>query len=414
MTELLDLEVGAPAHGGSCVARWAGRVVFVRHALPGERVRARVTEDRGGSFLRADAVEILEPAPGRVTPPCRYAGPGRCGGCDWQHADPAVQRELKATVVRDQFRRLARMDVAGLLAHVEELPGGPLGWRTRVGYGVDPVGRPGLHRHRSHELEPVDRCLIGAPGVGDTDALRRDWPGLIGIEAVGGDDAVAVVAHRPGRGRRQRGRRPPDAVEVIQGPEHVRHRVGERDFTVAATGFWQPHRAAAATFIAALLSELAPRPAERVLDLYAGAGVFTAAFATAVGARGEVLGVESAAQAVTDAEHDLADLPWARMRRARVDGPMLAALDMHPDLVVLDPPRSGAGREVVGALLAMRPRIVGYLACDPAALARDVATAAGLGWRLRTLRAFDAFPMTHHVECLAVLVPGTPPYDSRS
>lgn len=415
MPDLLDLVVGGPAHGGACLARWQGRVVFVRHALPGERVRARVTEDRAGSFLRADAVEILDPAPGRVSPPCPYAGPGRCGGCDWQHADPALQRELKLAVVREQFRRLARTDVTELLAAVEELPSGPVGWRTRVAYGVDQSGRPGLHRYRSHELEPVGRCLIGMPGVGDTDGLTRTWPGLIGVEAVRGDGAeVALVSHRPGRGRRQRGRRPPDEVEVVEGPQQLRYRVRDRDFVVSATGFWQPHRAAAATFADALLSELAPRAGERVLDLYAGAGVFTAAFGTAVGQAGAVLGVESAAQAVVDAARNLAGLPWTSMRHARVDGPLLGTLGLRPDLVVLDPPRAGAGREVMAALLELRPRAVGYLACDPAALARDVASAAELGWRLRTLRAFDAFPMTHHVECLAVLVPGAPPYDSRS
>ncbi|HLY33522.1 MAG TPA: TRAM domain-containing protein, partial [Jatrophihabitantaceae bacterium] len=148
----IELEVGGPAHGGSCVARHEGRVVFVRHALPGERVRAVVTEDRGGSYLRADAVEIVDAAAGRVVPPCPHAGPGRCGGCDWQHASAAVQRELKADVVREQFRRLAGIDVTELLAGVEELPGGLLGWRTRTTYATDPAGRLGLHRHRSAEV----------------------------------------------------------------------------------------------------------------------------------------------------------------------------------------------------------------------------------------------------------------------
>jgi tRNA/tmRNA/rRNA uracil-C5-methylase (TrmA/RlmC/RlmD family) len=401
---LLELEVGPPAAGGACVARHEGRVVFVRHALPGERVQAVVTEDRGGRFLRADAVEILTASPDRVTPPCPYARPGRCGGCDWQHATGDAQRRLKAQVIREQFARLAGLDVPELT--VEELPGGLLGWRTRITYAVDREGRPGLHKHRSHELQPVDRCLIGAPGVGDSDALTREWPGLTGIEAAAGDDgAVTLLAHRPGGGRQPRGRRPPDRVEVVEGPETLTRTVLGRSLTVAAGGFWQVHPAAASTFAAAVLDGLAPRPGERVLDLYAGAGALTSVLADAVGPTGAVLGLESAPPAVADAGRNLADRPWARVDRGRVDPQRLAGLGFEPDLVVLDPPRAGAGGEVMAAILSLRPRAVGYVSCDPATLARDVAAAVAAGWRLSGLRAFDAFPMTQHVECFATLCP---------
>ncbi|HEY9472736.1 MAG TPA: TRAM domain-containing protein, partial [Mycobacteriales bacterium] len=148
----LELEVGPVAHGGHCVARYDGRVIFVRHALPGERVIAKVTEDTGGSYARADAVRVLEPSPDRVAPACAHAGPGRCGGCDFQHVSPDAQRRLKAAVVREQLARIAgTTDVA---VTVEELPGGPLGWRTRVQFAVDVDGRVGLRRHRSRQVEP--------------------------------------------------------------------------------------------------------------------------------------------------------------------------------------------------------------------------------------------------------------------
>jgi tRNA/tmRNA/rRNA uracil-C5-methylase (TrmA/RlmC/RlmD family) len=406
--QLIVLDVGAPAHGGYCVARHDGRVVFVRHALPGERVRAAITEERG-SFCRADAVEVLVAAPGRVTPPCPHAGPGRCGGCDWQHADGATQRDLKAAVVREQFARLAGLDVRELLSAVEPMPGeqGLLGWRTRITYALDGAGRPGLHRHRSREIERLDTCPLGAAGVGDSPVLARTWPGLTGIEAARGDDGEpALLGHRPGPGRQARGRRPPDRVEVLDGPDRLRHRIGERTFEVAAAGFWQVHPAAAATFAAAVLEAARPAPGETCLDLYAGAGALTATLADAVGPAGRVVGVESTAQAVADATANLAGTPWAQVRRGRIDAALLAALGERPDVVVLDPPRAGAGREVMTALLALAPRTVAYVACDPASLARDVATATGLGWQLRGLRAFDAFPMTHHVECVAQLEPG--------
>jgi tRNA/tmRNA/rRNA uracil-C5-methylase (TrmA/RlmC/RlmD family) len=405
---LVEVEVGAPAHGGSCVGRHDGRVIFVRHALPGELVRARVTEDRGKAFCRADAVEILRAAAERVTPPCPHAGPGRCGGCDWQHASGAAQRELKAAVVREQFERLGGIDVSGLFAGVEELPGGLLGWRTRITYAVGPGGRGGLHRHRSHQVEVLDACPLGVPGVGDTDVLAQTWPGLTGVEVARSANGITVLTHRPGRGRQARGRRPPDRVEVIDGPTRLSQRVGDRDFTVAADGFWQVHPAAAATFADAVLAAADPRPGETVLDLYAGAGMLTAVLAEAVGSTGRVIGLEAARRAVADAAANLADLPWAAVQQARVDESALAALGVDPDVIVLDPTRAGAGAAVLAALLAMRPRAIGYVACDPAALARDVRVALDSGWQLAAIRAFDAFPMTHHVECVALLTPSLP------
>jgi tRNA/tmRNA/rRNA uracil-C5-methylase (TrmA/RlmC/RlmD family) len=394
--DLVRLRVGAPAHGGHCVARDPdGRVVFVRHALPGELVLARVTE-HSGSFRRADAVEVLEPSPERVCPPCPHAGPGRCGGCDWQHASGPAQRSVKAAVVREQLARLAGLDIP---VAVEELPGGLLGWRTRIQFAIGPDGTVGLRRHRLHEVEPVAACPLGRPGVGRAPAGRA---GLTGIELVQGDGgAVTLLGRSPGPGRAARGRRPPDRVERLDGPARLRHTVAERSFEVDAAGFWQVHPHAAEALAAALLDLLCPRPGERVLDLYAGAGLFTALLAEAVGPGGTVLGVEAARRAVADAAANLADLPQARIVRARVTPDVIE----DADLVVLDPPRSGAGREVMTAVLGRRPRAVGYVACDPAALARDVRVALDAGWRLARLRAFDAFPMTHHVECIALLVP---------
>ena len=403
----MELDVGPVAHGGHCVARLDGphgRVVFVRHALPGERVRVVVTEDAGGSFCRADAVEVLTPSPHRVTPPCPYAGPGRCGGCDWQHAEPAHQRALKAAVVAEQLHRLAGVDMDVV---VEELPGGALGWRRRVDYVADDRGRLGLRRHRSHAVQPVDRCRIGAAGVGDAAALARRWPrGTAVTVAAGDDDRTSVLAARaapsprPSRGRRRPA--PAAAPQLRSGPAQLSYTVDGRPFHVAAGGFWQPHLHAATTLTQAVLGAGEPGPGETVLDLYAGAGLFTAALADAVGATGRVVGVEGSSRAGRDAAANLAPWPWAEVRTRAVTADAVAALP-DADLVVLDPPRAGAGREVMTAILARAGRGVVYVACDPAALARDVRTALDLGWRIGGLRAFDAFPMTHHVECVCLL-----------
>jgi tRNA/tmRNA/rRNA uracil-C5-methylase (TrmA/RlmC/RlmD family) len=385
----VEVEVGPVAHGGHCVARHEGRVLFVRHTAPGERVRARVTEGREGDrFVRADAVEVLDPSPHRVAPPCPHAGPGLCGGCDWQHVALDEQRRLKAAVVQEQLRRLARLEREVV---VEPVPGdaGGLGWRTRVAYAVDASGRAGLRRHRSHEVEPVSWCRIAAPGVVALQVPEDPWPGARSVEAVAAGGGTAVVVTPPGPG--------PDDV--------VTERAAGRDWRLRATGFWQVHPGAAEVLVAAVLEGLAPREGERVLDLFAGAGLFAGALAPHVGLTGRVVAVEGDRDAVADARANLRDLPQVRVERGDV-ARVLRREGLHrADVVVLDPPRTGAGRDVVAAVAGSGARAVAYVACDPAALARDLAWFAERGYALDALRAFDLFPMTQHVECVAVLRP---------
>jgi tRNA/tmRNA/rRNA uracil-C5-methylase (TrmA/RlmC/RlmD family) len=416
--EQFAVTVGAAAHGGFCVARHEGRAVFVRHALPGERVVAQVTEGaETDRFLRADAVEVLEASPDRVEAPCPFAGPSMCGGCDWQHASPEAQRRLKADVVRDQLRRLAKIDRE---VTVEQLPGTPdgLGWRTRVQFAVDGLGRVGLRKHRSHEVVPVDRCAIAAPQVEQVGVERRSWPGMAGIEviaAIGSSDRTVVVTPRPGR-------RVPlveadvpvsvlrgdgaGGVQRIHGRGHVREVAAGQTWKVSGSGFWQVHPEAADTLNAAVLEAVGLRKGETAMDLYCGVGLFAAGLAEAVGPQGEVVAVESDPAALADAGANLAAYGQVVLVEARVERAFEQASEgFRAEVVVLDPPRSGAGRAVVGRIAAVRPRVVAYVSCDPAALARDIAYFAEAGYELAALRAFDLFPMTHHVECVASLVP---------
>jgi tRNA/tmRNA/rRNA uracil-C5-methylase (TrmA/RlmC/RlmD family) len=412
------VQVGGVAHGGFCVARHEGRAVFVRHALPGERVVAQVTEGtETDRFLRADAVEILDASPDRVPPPCPFSGPDKCGGCDWQHATPEAQRRLKAQIVQEQLHRLAKIDREVV---VEELPGSPdgLGWRTRVQFAVDGLGQVGLRKHRSHEVVPVDHCAIAAPGVEELGVERRSWPGMAGIEviaAIGSSDRTVLVTPHAGqrvplvevdapvsvlRGDGKGG------TQRIHGRGHVREVAAGRTWRVSGSGFWQVHPAAADTLTAAVLDVVRPRPGDTAMDLYCGVGLFAGSLAEAVGPDGEVVAVESDAVALADASANLAGYEQVVLVEARVERAFdEAPADFEAEVVVLDPPRSGAGRAVVERIAAVRPRAVAYVACDPAALARDVAYFAQAGYELAGLRAFDLFPMTHHVECVASLVP---------
>jgi tRNA/tmRNA/rRNA uracil-C5-methylase (TrmA/RlmC/RlmD family) len=389
----LILDVGPVAHGGHCVARHEGRVVFVRHALPGERVEAVVTDERAG-FLRADAVRVLTASPDRVEPPCPYARPDACGGCDFQHAAPAAQRALKAAVVAEQLRRLAGLTVDVTVA---ELPGGQLGWRSRVQYAVDADGRLGFHKHRSHDVVPVRRCPIAAPAIQELPLTERRWsaPAVEAVASSGGDLTVFTSRRRGG------------ALEFLDGPRRVRERAAGRQWRIAADGFWQVHPAAAETLAATVVELLEPRPGERAWDLYGGAGLFAGALAPRLGPTGRVTVVESDARGAAAARENLADLPQVRVVRADTARALADPRWRRVDLVVVDPPRSGIGAAVARAIADRRPRAVAYVACDPAAFARDVKTFGEAGYELSALRAFDAFPMTHHVEVVGLLARGS-------
>jgi len=386
-----DVEAGPVAHGGHVVARHEGVVIFVRHALPGERVVVQVTEgDDGSRFLRGDAVQVLEASPDRVQPPCPYARPGMCGGCDFQHVALPAQRELKATVVREQLQRLAKVDVP---VTVEPVPGDAdgLDWRTRVQFAVDRRGRAGLRKHRSHEVVEVDRCLIGHPGL--PEVTHEEWP-----------DATTVEALVSGAGQQLRLVTTRDGAVFADGPQVLSERALGRDWRVTGSGFWQVHPGAAEALAGAVLGFLDPQPGERAVDLYSGVGLFSAALAERVGPTGHVVAVEADRTAVQDVAANLADLPQVEPVADRADRALRRGLlGERADVVVLDPPRTGAKREVVDGIVGLAPRAVAYVACDPAALARDVAFFAEHGYRLRSLRAFDLFPMTHHVECVALL-----------
>ncbi|KXK61440.1 SAM-dependent methyltransferase [Micromonospora rosaria] len=397
----VEVTVDAVAPGGHCVARVAGQVVFVRHALPGERVVAEVTEVHRG-FVRADAVTVLAASPDRVEAPCRYATPGGCGGCDLQHVAPAAQLAWKAAVVREQLTRLGGLtdtEVDRLGVRVEALPGGPLGWRSRVRYAVDAADRAGLLKHRSHEVVPVDRCLIAHPEIQALPVLGATrWPDAEAVETVastGGQVGVSSVTA--------------GAASPVRGPATVREVAAGREWELPAAAFWQVHPAAADTLVDAVLDLLDPQPGESAWDLYGGAGLFAAALADRVGPTARITLVEAAAQGVWAARENLRDLPSVEVVAARVETALARRRITGPvDVVVLDPPRSGAGAPVVRALVAAGPRAVAYVACDPAAFARDVRTFAGLGWRLAALRGFDLFPMTQHVELVGLLLPPGP------
>jgi tRNA/tmRNA/rRNA uracil-C5-methylase (TrmA/RlmC/RlmD family) len=394
----LTLTATAAANGGSCVARHEGQVVFVRYALPGERVRARVTGDRG-AYLHAEAVEIIEPSSDRVPSMCPIAGVDRSGCCDLAFVSPKAARVLKGEVVSNQLSRLGGHEWRGEAEPIGS--GAPTGWRTRVRLAVgsegDQAGRAGFHRYHSGEL--VTKLLCGQlpPGMLNGLAAQR-WPEGAELHVVVDDagDRHVVCSQRGRRGRRE---------ELVEGDQMTEQHVGQRSWHVPVTGFWQAHREAARVYSDLVAGWARLEPGMTAWDLYGGAGLFAAALAEGVGESGSVLSVDISRAAARAARAALADLPQVSIvadsvRRA------LATQNTSADVAVLDPPRSGAGREVIEMLSDARVDRVIHIGCEAASFARDIGLYREHGYHVEEIRVFDSFPLTHHVECVAVLAAG--------
>ncbi|MEO5993222.1 MAG: TRAM domain-containing protein [Arthrobacter sp.] len=443
----LIVDVGPVAHGGHCVARHEGRVVFVRHGIPGERVKVRLTESGADAkFWRGDVVEVLDASPDRVAHFWDLADSAR----SWSHRHPPVggaelghialtrQRSLKAEVLAEQLHRLAGVELplagtdtaAGSLVEAvgEEGTTAPagLGWRTRAGFAVTPAGKLGMHAHRSDTILPVREMPLAVDAINNLRLWDIDLQGIERIEvaapANGSRPLVLLVPAAGTRAKRLSAvlAQLPDDVSVasfdpvkgevlrLRGRTYVQETAAGHDYRVTGDGFWQIHREAPAALVGAVTGFLHNggflEPGAVVADLYAGVGLFTAPLADAVGATGSVLSVEGAPGTSRDARKNLHDAPQVEIVQGRVER-VLREKARNFDAILLDPPRAGAGKAVVNQLIGAGPRAVAYVSCDPASFARDVGYFQQSGWELAGLRAFDLYPHTHHMETVALLTP---------
>lgn len=418
--EVLELTLGEPAHGGACVARDAGgRVVFVRHGLPGERVRARVTSTRN-TLAWADVEDVLDPSVDRVASVWPQAGPGGVGGGELAHVRPSAQRRWKSDVLRGQLRRVGGEALAARVAElggveVAPAPGDEgdldplLGRRTRIELVVDESGRAGMHRYRGREVIALDSMPLAVPAITGLD-LFGDSPWQ---EIWEPGDRVRVVAPTSGEPVVVTPRGVHDATGTRLGEDPLEWSVslpgdeGAGTYRVSPRGFWQTHLRGAQVLAAAVVRGAEASAGQRVAELYSGAGLFTRLLADAVGPQGRVASLEGEETAVADASANLGNRPWAETFVGAVDAEgvvdLAAELAGPADVVVLDPPRAGAGRDVMRAVAGVRaPRVV-LVSCDPAAGARDLRALCEGGYTLEGMEAWDLFPHTHHLEFVAVL-----------
>ncbi|MBQ1442489.1 MAG: class I SAM-dependent RNA methyltransferase [Renibacterium sp.] len=434
---------------GSGAARAGRRVVFVRHAVPGERVRAILTEaEADAAFWRADVVEVLaesvEFAGARVAHFWPEADSGQAhstgtlpiGGAEFGHLRLPAQRALKAMVLAEQLQRLAGLEVTTSVQEVSgEDPTG-LGWRTRTGFAVTPEGRLGMHAHRSHEVIAVQDMPLADRRIRDLALWDLDFSGLDRVEVAaptsgdgplvllsGTKQAAARLARElPGGVSAAHWDAKSSRVSALRGRPWLRESVpatpgsgSAPEFRVSGDGFWQIHRKAPEVLSDTVREYLGDflGAGSAAADLYAGAGLFTSLLADAVGPTGRVLSIEGSPVTSKDAMRNFDGRAEVLVRPGRVDRVLAAVARENGvlpgagklDAVVLDPPRAGAGKNVVKQICASGARAVAYVSCDPASFARDVAYFAAEGWQLAELRAFDLYPNTHHLETAALLLP---------
>ena len=423
--ELVELEITNVAHGGIFVARHEGRVIFVSDAISGERVLAQITDTSQKSFWRATTVEVLEASKHRQNHVWSAAAidrkpDDRVGGAEFGHIQLGYQRELKAQVLREALERFAQISRP---VTVEPLPGdvetrGTL-WRTRVSLHVDDAGRVGPYAARSHRVIEVDDLPLAVDEITALAPLHSKLPAGSRVDLVApsvGGARINTVAPVEKKAKKKTGPGNPVAVPKLKNRALIRERVGNREFVLAEDGFWQVHRSAALALTEAVASVIDGdlfdvRAANH--DLYGGVGLLAAAMGDRFGSTTRMTSVESSDQATEFAAENLADWVGARVLTGRVDRYLThVATDTSPSeksawnaaTVILDPPRAGAGKDVIESLGALQPAQLIYVACDPIAFARDAGYLRERGYELAELRAFDLFPNTHHVEAVTRFV----------
>ncbi|PYQ12654.1 MAG: hypothetical protein DMF80_17015 [Acidobacteria bacterium] len=424
--DAVEVVVEKGVYRGLGLARHEGQVVFVPRALPGDRVRARVQSLTSG-YARAEVEELLAPGPGRRTSPCPFFPP--CGGCAYQHLDYAGQLTLKEQVLRESLARAGAPWEGDI-----PITGSPeQGWRTRASFHLAsrPDGlRLGLYAEGSHRVVDLPRCLQVSEAMNGTQralaaalAKRPDWARKVrGVELAESADgsrqvaaletemdpaaavALALLADAApaltgfgvvaGQDRRRR-------FHLLRGEPYVEAEVRGRPLRSHIGSFFQGNRFLLESLATAVV-DLTPRGGT-VLDLYAGVGLF--ALALAEGAD-SVAGVELNPTAVEDARHNAerAGLGRVRFHQGEARQALLSSRPAPDERVILDPPRTGAGADVVQAIAARRPSVVVYVACDPPTLGRDLKTFAAAGYVPDAVRAFDLFPDTFHLETVVRLL----------
>jgi 23S rRNA (uracil1939-C5)-methyltransferase len=403
--ETFDVQLEKLTYGGEAMGRLPDkRAVFVPFGLPGERVRLRLVEEKK-NFARGEIVSVLQSSAERVAPRCRHFG--QCGGCHYQHLPYEAQLQAKTAILDDQLRRIGNIEHPPLQAMVP-CPT-PWNYRNHIQFSLDERGRLGFQAPHSNTVIPISECYL--PELPLDELWRQlQFEAETGVERVslrlGSDDDLMLIleANSP---------QPPDLeIEagisvvhlfegnalVLAGSDHIQMRVLNRMFRVSAASFFQVNTLMAEKMVQHLLARLSPLQPQVLLDVYCGVGLFSAFLAPHCK---RLIGIEASESACEDFTFNLDEFDHVEIYQDQAQA-VMSQIEVEPQVVVVDPPRAGLEKAVVDGILRLAPRLVAYVSCDPATLARDAARLISGGYRLREVTPFDLFPQTYHIESISL------------
>jgi tRNA/tmRNA/rRNA uracil-C5-methylase (TrmA/RlmC/RlmD family) len=384
LNDLITVDIGPIAHGGHFISRHNGQVVFVRHAITDEIAVVKITSI-GSKIAFGDAIEILKPSTDRVIAPCKYSSPELCGGCDFQHISMTAQLKLKKLVIEEQFERIANIKINPEVLNAGIDSG--LHWRTHLDFAISRNNNVGLYAFKTKEVIEIDECLIAVDAINQLDIFKSKWDG---------DERLSVFASSLNEVSIHR------SDKKISGPSEINEVVEGKSYNISHGSFWQSHINAPKILIKKLMEFANLELGDRVCDLYGGVGLFTAPILEIIGEVGEIHLIENNSRCIKDAKKIFENQKNVIIHHGKVEQKLGRIKNI--DVIIMDPPRTGATKQVINQIIEKKARSIIYISCDPASLARDTKILLNNSYSLDKIIGLDLFPMTHHIECIASFI----------
>jgi len=379
--EILTLDIGNIANGGHFVARHDNQIIFVRHAISGETAKVKITAINS-KFAFGDAVEILQSSKDRVPPPCKYSHPDGCGGCDFQHINYDVQSDLKKEVLKDQFKRITKVDISPDIVTTD--PPNGLHWRSRLNLAISENKKVGLRAHKSNTVIEIDECLIALNEINKSDIFTKNWDNEENLKiSCSSTNEINVSQFE----------------KSILGPDKLTENVDKNTYTISPKSFWQSHINAPGLLLQQVMKEANIKQDEIVCDLYGGVGLFTLPISKLIGKNGQVHLIEMNDTCIEDANIMFKHIDNIYIHHGTVEQKLGSVKNI--DTIILDPPRNGVSKQVINQMIEKKPNTIIYVSCNPSTLARDSKVLLENKYILSNIVGLDLFPMTHHIESVA-------------
>ena len=380
--DIVTLDIGVIAHGGHFIAKHENQVIFVRHAITGEIANVKITSIKS-KLAFGDAIEIIQPSIDRVQAPCQYSRPSGCGGCDFQHISFKAQKDLKKIIIKDQFMRIANLNVDPNVLSVEPQSG--LYWRSRVDFAISEKGKVGLYSHKSKNITEIKKCLIAVEKINQSEVFTKNWDGNKRLSiAVSSENELSINSVK----------------KNLSKIDQLKEVVGEETYLVSPKSFWQSHKLAPILLTEQVINYANIKLGNIVCDLYGGVGLFTSPISKLIGDKGEIHLIERDNDCINDAKKMFKNKKNITIHHGRVEQKLGKIKNI--DVIILDPPRNGVSKQVIKEIINKNPISIVYVSCDPVSLARDTKILVKNNYALNNLVGLDLFPMTHHIECVAL------------